>query len=353
MRSASALIACVAACAAERPTPQTDPTEPGTAGARAPALAEPAPDARALPSTPPPDAEAPPPSVRFPPADFAPPHERSAEAGDGKWVRLGDARAGDRAADGAALIYRTTVHPHPISKWITVTVAAIDLSRAAVHLAAGTDDPQSKTAPAELRTGLVAPEHADSVLAIMNGGWKTSHGRWGVMIGGHVFVEPRVEGCTIAIRKDGSVAIAPWPEIEGQLSETESYRQTPPCLVSGGELHSDLLAGRERAWGGNTTKDKTRRRSALGVDGSGKILFYGFGDEAGARMLAEGMRLAGASAAAETDINYSWTRFLLVGQRAGSSDVQITSTLVPKMVHQKQGYLKRPAARDFFYVRRR
>jgi hypothetical protein len=268
-------------------------------------------------------------------------------------VRLGDARAGDRAAEGEALLYRTTVHPHTISKWITVTIAAIDLSRAAVHLVAGTEDPQSKTAPAELRTGLVAPEHADSVLAIMNGGWKTAHGRWGVMIGGHVFVEPRVEGCTIALRKDGSVRIAPWPEIESRASEIESYRQTPPCLVSGGELHPDLQAGQERAWGGNNPKDKTRRRSALGVDSSGKILFYGFGDEAGAKMLAEGMRLAGAAAAAETDINYSWTRFLLVGRRPGSSDVQITSTLVPKMVHQKQGYLTRPAARDFFYARRR
>jgi hypothetical protein len=240
-----------------------------------------------------------------------------------------------------------------VSKWISVTVAAIDLSRAAVHLVAGTEDPESKTAPPELRSGLVPGEHHDSVIAVMNGGWKTAHGRWGVMIGGHVFVEPRVEGCTIAILRDGSVRIGAWPELEDRLSEIESYRQTPPCLLQAAELHSALQAGQERAWGGNDPKLKTRRRSSLGVDASGRILFYGFGEEAGARLLAEGMRVAGAVAAAETDINYSWTRFLMVGQPKPGDELQITSTLVPKMVHQKQGYVKRPAARDFFYVRRR
>jgi hypothetical protein len=221
-----------------------------------------------------------------------------------------------------------------------------------VHLLAGTDDPVSKTAPPELRSGLVPPEHRDSLLAVMNGGWKTAHGQWGVRIGGHTFVKPRPEGCTIAIYRDGRIRIRSWPAIEPELSEIEAYRQTPPCMVESGELHSALQAGQERAWGGTNPKDKTRRRSALGVDASGRILFYAFGEEAGAKLLAQGMQIAGAREAAETDINYSWTRFLLFGQKPDQK-LQVTSTLVPKMVHQKTGYVERAAARDFFYVRRR
>lgn len=289
----------------------------------------------------------------FPPADFEPPHQRSAQPGDGRWIRLGDAARGDRAAEGEALMVRTVVHPHPVSKWISVTVVAMDLERAALHLVAGTDEPISKDAPADLRTGVVPEPHRDSVVAVMNGGWKTAHGHWGMMAGGHTFVEPRPEGCTIAIFGDGQVRIRSWDRVQAQSRELEAWRQTPPCLLSEGELHPSLAAGQERAWGGMDPKLKTRRRSALGVDASGRVLFYGFGEEAGAKLLAQGMRAAGAVEAAELDINYSWTRYLLIGKPKPDQKLQVTSTLVPKMVHQKLGYVERPAPRDFFYLRRR
>lgn len=351
-RLLSAFILTSACAGGAQPQPEPPETEARPSPTAAPpTTAEPKPTPE--PEVDAPAAEAaPPPRTPFPPADFDPPHARSAQPGDGKWTRLGDAQRGDRAAEGEPVMFRTTVHPHPISKWITVTVAAIDLQRAAFHLVAGTDDP-SKDAPAELRTGLVAPEHQDSLLAVMNGGWKASHGRWGVMLGGHTFLAPRKEGCTIAIYRDGMLRIRPWPAIAPEVEKLEAYRQTPPCLLEGGELHALLKAGNERPWGGNVPNEKTRRRSALGVDASGRILFYGFGDEAGAKLLAEGLRIAGAVEAAETDINYSWTRFLLFGKPKPDAKLQVTSTLVPKMVHQKTGYVERAAPRDFFYVRRR
>jgi hypothetical protein len=314
------------------------PTTPSEARAQAP-----------TPQTP--DPTPAPPAIDFPPPNFRPPHERSAQPGDGQWVRLGG--PGERAGDGEPVLFRTVVHPHSISKWISVTVVAINLERAALHLVAGTEDPVSKTAPPELRTGLVPPEHHDSLIAVMNGGWKTAHGQWGVQVGGHTFVPPRPEGCTVAIFRDGHVRVRSWPALEPQLSEIEAYRQTPPCLIESGAIHPLLAAGQERPWGGMSPKEKTRRRSALGADASGRILFYGFGEEAGAKLLAEGMRIAGALEAAETDINYSWTRFLLFGQKGPDRKLQVTSTLVPQMVHQKTGYVERAMPRDFFYLRRR
>jgi hypothetical protein len=54
---------------------------------------------------------------------------------------------------------------------------------------------------------------------------------------------------------------------------------------------------------------------------------------------------------AQLDINWSWTRFLLYGGDNG--DPTVTSTLVPQMVHAKQGYVKKPGFRDFFYLLKR
>jgi hypothetical protein len=79
-------------------------------------------------------------------------------------------------------------------------------------------------------------------------------------------------------------------------------------------------------------------------------LFYGIGEEVGPRVLAEGMRYAGAHFAAERDINWSWTRFLMFGQSTTKPGLKVTSTLIPKMVHQDRQYVEKTSARGFFYV---
>jgi hypothetical protein len=287
---------------------------------------------------------------RFPPADFPPPSEQSAKPGDGKWVPLGDRAAGDLAAEPPHLLYRTVVHPHKVSKFIAVTVVAIDLTRAAVHLVAGTEDPIAPHVPKNERTGLIPQDHQAGLLAVFNGGYKSSHGGWGMMVDQRVFVPVRDTGCTFALYKDGSARIRTWPAVAATQGEMAAFRQTPPCLVEQGELHPDLQSKREGAWGGRVPNIKTRNRSAVGVDRTGRVLFYGFGDEAGPALLGEGMRAAGAFDAAQLDINFHWTRFLLFGKQGG--ELRVTSTLAPHMPHGRRGYVARPDHRDFFYVRR-
>jgi len=289
----------------------------------------------------------------FPPPRFEPPHARSAKPEDGQWVPVGDASKGELAGQEPRLIYRTTVHPHPASKFITVTVVAIDLTRASLHLVAGTDEPESKAVPKQDRPALVPAEHQATLLAVFNGGWQTRHGHWGVMVDGRVFVPPKPEGCTLAIHRDQSLRLASWTALDAKEAELIAYRQTPPCLLENGALHPRLAAHDDRPWGGNNPKLKTRRRSAIALDGTRSVLFYGFGDEASARELAEGLRIAGAAHAAELDINHSWTRFLLPGRPPPNGALQITSTLVPDMTHRTLGYVSKPEPRDFFYVKRR
>lgn len=289
----------------------------------------------------------------FPPVNFAPPHERSARTGDGIWSPLGDRAAEERAAMEPRAVYKTVVHPHPVNHFWSVTVAAMSLRHVRLHWLAGTTDPKAPSdVPAEDRSGLVPESDRATLLAIFNGGFQSQHGHWGMMLHGHTFVAARKDGCTVAIYYKGAVRIRSWPVLaRDESKDVAAFRQTPPCLVEQGSLNASLLAGNDRAWAGDTRDVKTRRRSAIGVDASGQILFYGLGEEVDARYLAEGMKAAGAIDAAELDINWNWTRFLLVAQADGA--LEFTSTLVPQMPHGQHEYLTRPTTRDFFYVTRR
>ena len=90
----------------------------------------------------------------------------------------------------------------------------------------------------------------------------------------------------------------------------------------------------------------------MGIDESGRILFYAVGEEVSVKYFAEGLRLAGAHAAAELDINWNWVRFLLAGEN-DAGELRITSTLLPHMNHNSRDYIERATTRDFFYIRRR
>lgn len=298
-------------------------------------------------------------SARFPPTDFPPPSKKSAAPGDGHWTAFIADRATTgattRAVAGAAsspLVVRAVVHPHPDSKWVTVTIAAVDLERLRIRFVPGTEDLLWAKRTPNADAGLVPHADLDGLVAMMNGGFQPKHGHFGMIANRDVVVPPRPDACTLIVGDDGSVRLGPWASLAPLDEHTESLRQTPACLVLGGTLHADLLRGNDKRWAGHASDLQTRRRSAVGIDASGKVLFYGMGEEADPRWLAEGMRAAGAVVAAEFDINWYWTRFLAFDRDAAGT-TRISSSLIPKMEHQSDSYVARPSTRDFFYFVRR
>ena len=283
----------------------------------------------------------------FPPPDAPPSRDASALPDDGHWTPFGDARLHEVAATDPPIIVRTVVHPHPKSRFVTVTVAAVDLARVAVRFVPGTEDLLWAHVPLGESSGLVPAEDQKRLVAVMNGGFQPKHGHWGMVDGETVVAPPRDEGCTLGIVADGSVALATFGRLPGAARNFRVLRQTPPCLLEDGAVHPDLLRGNDKRWAGHAADLTTRRRSAVGLDATGSILFYAIGEEADPRHLAEALRRVGATAAAELDINWYWTRFLLFG--SASKRLEITSSLIPKMEHQPTSYVERPSTRDFFY----
>lgn len=250
----------------------------------------------------------------------------------------------------------TRIHPHPVSKWKTLTVVAMDLTGVTVHYVPGTADIADAGGPSRgplgVTPGLIDSDHLDDLLVVHNGGFQPRHGHWGMRVGPVEVVPPKPTGCTIALFVDGRIHIRTFTELSSKLTGLRAYRQTPPCLVEEGQVHPRLVAHDDRPWGGHNPKDKTRRRSAMGISEHGAILFYGMGEELEPSELAQGMLFAGARHAAQLDINWSWTRFLLYGRPGPGAELQVTSTLIPQMVSERRGYTSRPAARDFFYILR-
>lgn len=323
-----------------------DVRSPDNPKAASSALADPAPPGG---SETPPSSDAGEPEVEaaYPPPAITPPFARSAHEGDGIWVPL--AASGDRASEGKPVFFKTLIHPHPESRFISLTVVAIDLTRVHLHFMPGKED--VGTQKTSFTPGLVPLEQKDKLLAVFNGGFQPRHGRWGMQLAEASIVPPRDIGCTVALHSNGTVSIRSWPHVADRTNEMRAFRQTPPCLVEQGKLHPDLLAGRDKVWGGKTPGVVTRRRSAIGIDRTGRTLFYAVSIEAPPKLLAEGLRASGAYDAAELDINWNWTRFLLFGKNE-QDELRVSSSLV-EGTYAKSGYVERPSERDFFYILRK
>lgn len=287
---------------------------------------------------------APPPPWK--PPSVSPPFERSAHTGDGDWVVLTEPSWKHHLERPIA--YRTRLHPHPVSRFVRMDVAAIDLRSVSLHWVVGSKDAGAERLSNAMKPGFVAAPDQQRLLVIFNGGFQARHGWWGMHSHGVSLVALKEHGCTVALTASGRVRLGEWASLQHEADAFETLRQTPPCLVSNGEIHPALLSGNTKSWAGQNPQRKTRRRSALGIDPSQGVLYYAIGTETSAVDLARGMAALGAETALQLDINWSWTRFLIVGKQNGRP--RVTQTLIEDTVHGKNEYFTWPADRDFFYL---
>lgn len=283
----------------------------------------------------------------FPPARFDPPFPTVATPADGVWLELAEGRRGD----DPPLLAKAIVHPDKKRPFAAVAVVAMDLTRINLRLIAGTTEPHSEKVSLAERPGLIPTnEHAD-LIAVFNGGFKALHGQYGMMLDGKIFLPPRDIACTVGLYRDGSLRIRTWPNISSTQSDMLAYRQTPPCLVEQGTLN-DKLTESTKNWGATVSGETVIRRSAIGIDASGKTLFYALGEAVTAQSLAKAMQSVGARDAAQLDVNYAYPRFLFF-DHPPAADRRAVMSLVPHVDYRSQDYVREPSPRDFFYVTRR
>jgi hypothetical protein len=282
----------------------------------------------------------------FLPKDCGPQHSSSAAPGDGRWVPIIDPR---RPGEEPAL-RKTLLHPDAHRSWSELFVVAVDLRRVAVSFVPGYREPKSNTQPPAVfdRPAKIPEQQWPDLLGAFNGGFMTEHGEYGAMVDGTRIVTPKAESCTIARYRDGHISVATWKTIADGQGDMLWYRQTPRCMVEGGKLHPGLAGASFRHWGATLEGETVIRRSAVGIDETGKVLLVGISNHTSAVVLAEGMRHAGAVAVAQLDVNWSYPKFLLY-RPAADGQLQ-AEALAEGFEFSPDEYLRRRALRDFFYL---
>lgn len=286
----------------------------------------------------------------FRPKDVGPVHATWSAPGDGKWVALKDVRRPGEPAH----MYKTLLHPDKNRSWAELFVVAIDLRRAELFAVAGHHEPKSfeKEGMKYKRPALIAKEHHEGLLAAFNGGFMTEHGWYGMKVDGVTLVKPRDTACTVAMYDDGTLEIATYKTIADKEPRMKWYRQAPGCMYEDDKLHPGLAAPDSRAWGATLDGETVIRRSAIGLDASGKVLLVGISNHTTARAIADGMHHAGAIDVAQLDVNWSYPKFVLFEPGEAGPDLMAVP-LAPGFEFSQDEYIRKRAIRDFFYLSRK
>lgn len=281
----------------------------------------------------------------FRPTDFPPPLADLASPDDGQWESW---EAGPQGSE--PLLYRTQVHTDPKRPQSVAAVIAMDLKRLELHAVSGVHEPQTNTLPTSERTGLVPAEDRPALVAAFNGGWQTIHGHLGMKLGKVELLPPVPSACNVAAMQDGSLRIASWPVMKPDYDTVRWLRQTPPCLVEDGKENPGLDNEHMR-WGAALNGRTVVRRSAIGLNADGSILYYAVGDSMTSAAITRALKAAGAVSAAMLDINQAFPRFVTF--QTTPMVKEWLDHLPAEPLPPVGVYLDTPANKDFFYVRLR
>jgi hypothetical protein len=299
----------------------------------------------------------PPPVVTlFVPRDVGP--MKQGRADDGRWTAVStNANAVGAGADAGAvedsILWKTVLHPDPAHLAAELYVVAIDVSRVQLHSVAGAVDPEATVPAAKkaTRPAIIPTERHPMLLAGFNGGWKSEHGHYGMKTDGLLIATPNDAACTVLVYDDDStIRIAPWKDVSSTEPRMRFFRQTPACLAVGGVRHAGLSVEGTRNWGADQDGSPVIRRSAIGINEKGTILFVGISNPISAQALANGMLHAGAHDLAELDVNWSFPKFLVFRPNPKTPSTLDADSLFATFVFDKGEYIRKRSPKDFFYL---
>lgn len=261
--------------------------------------------------------------------------------------------AGAEEDAGAPVFAKTLLHPDAARPAATLYVATFELARVKLEAVAGAVDPEAELGAAKsyVRPAIIPTAQHAALIAAFNGGWRADHGHFGMKVDGVTLLAPKDTSCTVAGYDDDSIRIGPWTDLVATEPRMRFFRQTPACLYTRGVRHAGLAAEQTTNWGAAADASPIIRRSAIGLDERGTTLFVGVSDAMTAPAIADGMRKAGAWDIAELDVNWSFPKLLVFPTNAAGQ--RVADSLFPGFVFEKDEYIRKRSARDFFYVTRR
>lgn len=319
-----------------------------------------------------------------PPALDPPAREWSSGAlpGEGQWTPWVPEWDKGRAVDGQWPVVRAAVRVNKHKEYEHISLIAMDMRRFDLHLLGGTVSPKSTTGLKG--TGLIPrdPEVFKRLVLAFNGGFKTSHGAFGMMLDRKVFVPPKPATATLGFWDDGSIRMGSWPgkaptghyrtehQWQIEVARADKVAPIPKDVVSMRQNLFPLVAEGEvnpsgaRRWGGAVghLSHTSTPRSALCMRGD-HTLIYVWGHRCSASDLGRAMLLASCEYGMHMDMNPYHTGMAmyhvpLEGDAFPESDKKTgfvgarMEMASPKMSFDQFRYLRKDV-KDFFYLTRR
>ncbi|MDF2693147.1 MAG: hypothetical protein K0S65_1530 [Labilithrix sp.] len=248
--------------------------------------------------------------------------------------------------------YETFVRPDDERPYAKVLLVAMDMRQLDVGMEAGSEDPKPLTGPPG--TGRIPrdPQIYQRVAAAFNGGFKTEHGNYGMMLNKRVLLPPVPGVATVILTKDGRVGMGSWgtnTNVGGihdvPTSDILSFRQNLDPLVDNDKVNPK---GRGQ-WGfvlpGTSMQTE---RSGICVTNAGHMM-YAWGDDTSATSLGKAMKMAGCVYGMHLDMNPHHTGFMYTNINEFKGKQYKSELLTKEMEIDTDRYLLY-APKDFFFM---
>ena len=291
------------------------------------------------------------------PLPISPVITRTALAGEGVWHPLPTL---GQPVNEPPILWQTVFRPDPERPFAQVGLVAIDLSRSQLHIVVGTQEPVSDAPSRGLRTGVIpaAAQASGKLLAAWNGGFRATHGHYGMMTDGVTWLPPLDGMMTVGVDADGRAAMGAWGRGIRPGDGWTAWRQNNPPLIEDGKISPDVVKyANTIRWGASIDGAVFIWRSGMGITPDGRWLIYAAGNSLSAETLTVALQAAGAQDAMQLDVNATWERFVTFSDKpqtaqVGGKDVSLLATAV-KLIDQMAGgptQFLAPWERDFFYL---
>lgn len=175
------------------------------------------------------------PEIGFPPPSLEPIRDDPVE-NEGRWRPMTDTRF-VRLNPGAPPFFATTfIRPDTERSYARTFIVIWDPRQVELYPVAGTIEPMSATG---IRgSGLVPRDEVDRMVAGFNGGFQATHGEYGMMMEGTLFIPPKGYAATMASLADGRTGFGTWNEdVDVIPPEITAFRQNMTALVQDGEIN--------------------------------------------------------------------------------------------------------------------
>lgn len=251
-----------------------------------------------------------------------------------------------------SMFYRTYVRPDEERPYAKVLLVIMDMRQLDLAMEGGIEDP--KPAVGATGAGRIPREPAvfTRVASAFNGGFKTEHGNYGMMVRRRVLLPPQPGAASVLLLKDGRVGMGSWgntTKITGldgiDDSDIVSFRQNLDPLLDGEKVNP---TGRSQ-WGFTLPGTSMQtERSGICVTGPGHLV-YAWGDDVSATTLGKAMKMAGCTYGMHLDMNPHHTGLIFTNITELKGKAYKTELLSNQMEISADRYIEY-APKDFFYV---